>query len=279
MTSNRAYKSLSRYGRIMARLREHLKAVTDMGLEWVYIAVQGSQNYNLDYEASDIDSKCIVLPSFEDIILNRKPKSTTHEMENKEHVDIKDIRLMFDCFKKQNINFLEILFTSYRIVNPKYMNLFKPMLDNAELIANYNNYAAVNCIVGMALEKQKAMEHPYPSIVDKIERFGYDPKQLHHALRMKEFFWRRYKNSEAFGSCLKISNRDYFLAVKKGELYNLEEARFYMEDAVEFLKKERTAYMESHKPCIDKGIEHLMQQVVVGILKQHFTDSFMEERQ
>lgn len=97
--------------KIMCRLSEHLAAVKEKHPEWVGIFLQGSQNYKLDYEGSDVDSKLIVLPSFEDFVLNRKPQSYTHIMENDEHVDVKDIRLMFDCFRKQNINFVEILFT------------------------------------------------------------------------------------------------------------------------------------------------------------------------
>lgn len=36
----------------------------------------------------------------------------------------------------------------------------------------------------MIMEKYSALRHPYPSIVHKIERFGYDPKQLHHIIRL-----------------------------------------------------------------------------------------------
>ena len=114
--------------KIMRRLSEHLDAVKEKHPEWVGIFLQGSQNYKLDYEGSDVDSKLIVLPSFEDFVLNRKPQSYTHIMENDEHVDVKDIRLMFDCFRKQNINFVEILFTKYRILNPKYESLFYPVV-------------------------------------------------------------------------------------------------------------------------------------------------------
>lgn len=98
--------------KIMARMREHLVPVLEHCRGgWVGLFLQGSQNYNLDYEGSDIDTKAIMLPSFSDFVLNAKPLSTTHIMENNEHVDFKDIRLMFDCIKKQNVNFVEILFT------------------------------------------------------------------------------------------------------------------------------------------------------------------------
>lgn len=177
--------------KIMARMREHLVPVLEHCRGgWVGLFLQGSQNYNLDYEGSDIDTKAIMLPSFSDFVLNAKPLSTTHIMENNEHVDFKDIRLMFDCIKKQNVNFVEILFTPYSIINPEYADLFQPVLDAREEIARYNNYAGMNCIMGMALEKQKAMEHPYPATMDKIEASGYDPKQLHHALRLREFMTR-----------------------------------------------------------------------------------------
>lgn len=116
----------------MQRLQEHLDAVKEKHPQWVGIFLQGSQNYNLDYEGSDVDSKLIVLPCFEEFVLNKKPTSYTHIMENEEHVDVKDIRLMFDCFRKQNINFVEILFTKYRILNPQYQALYQPVLDAAE---------------------------------------------------------------------------------------------------------------------------------------------------
>lgn len=102
--------------KIMNRINEHLDWVKSQGYSWVGIFLQGSQNYKIDDADSDVDTKCIVLPTFEDFVSNRKPVSTTHEMEdNKEHVDLKDIRLMFDCYRKQNINFVETLFTPYFI--------------------------------------------------------------------------------------------------------------------------------------------------------------------
>lgn len=130
--------------KIMARMREHLVPVLEHCRGgWVGLFLQGSQNYNLDYEGSDIDTKAIMLPSFSDFVLNAKPLSTTHIMENNEHVDFKDIRLMFDCIKKQNVNFVEILFTPYSIINPEYADLFQPVLDAREEIARYNNYRGI----------------------------------------------------------------------------------------------------------------------------------------
>lgn len=255
--------------KIMARMQEHLVPVLEHCRGgWVGLFLQGSQNYNLDYEGSDIDTKAIMLPSFSDFVLNSKPLSTTHIMENDEHVDFKDIRLMFDCIKKQNVNFVEILFTPYAIINPEYADLFQPVLDAREEIARYNNYAGMNCIVGMALEKQKAMEHPYPATIDKIERFGYDPKQLHHALRLREFM-TRYENGEPYADCLVSKQREYLKSVKLG-CHSLEDARALMDSTIQSMTADKKRYMEAVPISINEHANKVMRQATVEILKRAF---------
>lgn len=149
--------------KIFQRLKDDYDLVSSMGYTVLGVFLQGSQNYNLDYAGSDIDTKAVVLPSFEGFVFNKQPVSTTHILESNEHIDVKDIRLMHDCFRKQNINFVEILFTKYKYMNPEFEDLYSAMFENREKIAHYNNYAAINCIAGMVYEKHKAMEHPYPT--------------------------------------------------------------------------------------------------------------------
>ena len=107
---------------VKKRLMEHLSEARQYFSEEqiVGIFLQGSQNYGLDLPGSDVDTKLIVVPSFKDICLNRKPVSTTHVLSNDEHIDWKDIRLYMETFRKQNLNFLEILFTDYYWINPMY---------------------------------------------------------------------------------------------------------------------------------------------------------------
>ena len=258
----------------MNRLAENFKTVENMGYEVVGIFLQGSQNYELAYEDSDIDCKAIILPKFNDFVLNNKMVSTTHVLENDEHIDLKDIRLMFDCFKKQNINFVEILFTKYKIINPKYQELFQPMLDNNEIIAKYNNYAAVNCISGMSMEKYKALEHPYPATMDKIEKFGYDPKQLHHIIRLNEFI-ERFIIGESYADCLISKEKDYLIDVKKG-LYSLEEARVLAKELSDNTHDIKKIYMNRHNVIIDKNCETIMNNVLVNIMKYNFISELCE---
>lgn len=214
---------------IMQELHKHYEEFKKVypDRELFALCLQGSQNYELDLYTdeykSDIDTKAIVIPSFEEIVLNKKPISTTHIMENNEHIDVKDIRLMFDNFKKQNINFLEVLFTDFVIVNEKYLKEWKYLTSNRELIAHYNTNQALRCMAGMSMEKKKALTHPYPTLLDKIEKYGYDGKQLHHIIRMFDFI-TAYSNGDTFESALKYQpHKEEMMKAKMSE-YTLEEA-------------------------------------------------------
>lgn len=267
-----------RYANIMRRLSEHLDAVKYGHPEWVGIFLQGSQNYELDYGGSDIDTKLIVLPTFEDFALNRKPVSYTHVMENDEHVDVKDIRLMFDCFRKQNINFVEVLFTPYRILNPKYTTLFQPVIDARERIGRYNDFAALNCMVGMALEKQKALCHPYPTTAWKIEKFGYDSKQWHHVLRMQDFMLR-WMDGEPYVDCLIPKQRDLLLAIKKYEYGDLKSAIDGCNNAVSYMKNIKDAYMLANQPTIDRGVDEILNTALVELFRKNFLSEIQYDKE
>lgn len=255
--------------KINARLHEDFDYVTSLGYNVLGVFLQGSQNYCLDFEGSDIDTKIIILPSFEDFALNRKPVSTTLIREDNSHIDIKDIRLMHDCFRKQNINFLEILFTKYKLMNSEYEALYQPMFDNNERIAHYNNYAAVNCIAGMVYEKHKAMEHPYPTLVEKIEKYGYDNKQLHHMLRCEEFL-KRYINGVPYAECLIPRHPQHLIDVKASYIYSLDQARD-MADNIDFIVKDvKQKYMDTHPVVIDREVDSIMNSVLINVLKYTF---------
>ena len=194
---------MTREEKIMKRMREHYEHALTLYEESriVGLFLQGSQNYGLDYEGSDIDTTLIITPSIDDIIFNRKPVSTTHILPNDEHLDAKDIRLYIQTFRKQNLNFLEILFTEFKIVNPQYAEWWNRLVEHREEIARYNEYQAIKSMKGIAMEKYHAMEHPYPSKLALIEEHGYDGKQVHHLLRVEDYI-ERYIKGHSYESCL-----------------------------------------------------------------------------
>ena len=218
----------------MKRVLEHLDEAKEHFNESqiVGIFLQGSQNYGLDLPGSDVDTKLITVPSFYDIALNKKPVSTTHIRANEEHIDFKDVRLYMETFRKQNLNFLEILFTPYAWVNPLYADQWNRLVEHRESIARMNPHRAVKSMKGIAMEKFHAMEHPYPSKLEILARMGYDPKQLHHLVRVANYI-TRYIKGENYEDCLIPDEKmkEFLLALKRGE-YSLGEARDLAEMAL-----------------------------------------------
>ncbi len=194
---------------IMARLKEHYAAAAAIIPKdrILGIFLQGSQNYGMATEKSDVDTKCIILPSFEDIVFNKPPISTTHILPNDEHIDFKDIRLIFGNFRKQNINYIEILFTKYFILNPKYKKFWNELVEEREAIAKYNPYTAVKAIKGMAMDKYHALEHPYPNKAEVLAQYGFDPKQLHHLARLYYFLYDYICGLKTYSEMLKPTGK------------------------------------------------------------------------
>lgn len=188
--------------------------------------LQGSQNYNLSYEGSDIDTKLIIAPSFSEIVLNKTPVSTTFVRENNEHIDFKDVRLYMECFKKQNINFLEILFTDYYILNSDYADIIEELIQYREEIAHYDMNRTIKASMGVASEKHFALTHRYPSRIPIIDAFGgYDPKQLSHLVRVHDFM-SKYAAGASFEEAMHPTGvtRDTILDIKINGVKNLETA-------------------------------------------------------
>ena len=254
---------------ILLRLKDHY----DESLEnftknqIVGLFLQGSQNYELDLPDSDIDTKLIVVPSFKDIALARKPVSTTHLRANEEHIDFKDIRLYMETFRKQNLNFLEILFTPFAMINSMYFDQWDRLQEARESIARMNPWRAVKSMKGIALEKYHAMEHAYPSKVDVLAKYGYDPKQLHHLVRVDNYL-TRYIAGESYESCLIPDEvmKTFLLNIKMGK-WPLDKARELAEISLAHVEGIADDFCEKTHDEEDPAMRELLEDVSYNIMK------------
>lgn len=252
---------------VQERVNEHLSE----GFEHfpksrvVGIFLQGSQNYGLEVEGSDVDTKLIVVPSFKEIAFNSKPHSTTHVRENNEHIDFKDLRLMIGCFRKQNLNFVEVLFTDYKWENPLYQKQWDRLVREREVVARYSPYSAVKTMKGIALEKYHAMEHEYPSKKDILAEYGYDPKQVSHLVRVYDFI-SEYVKGRSYKECLRPPQAEFILDIKLGK-YNLEQARDIAKIHLDKVITIADNFCESVGKEFDTEVEDLLNDVQYSIMK------------
>lgn len=172
----------------------------------VFIFLQGSQNYNLDTSSSDFDFKAIVAKT--DYFGNDTLKSKTLELdlvkqslnhEGFELLDIKDIDNFEKVMSKTNPSYIEWLFSIAVLVNKDFSHIVEPLLKSESYNHFSNKFLSSNAvefckgILGFFDEKIHALSKPFASKIDIVNKYGYDPKQLHHLERLN-FFWEKTTN-------------------------------------------------------------------------------------
>lgn len=245
---------MEKYQRVRKRLKEHLEeALSNLSIyDWFMIAVNGSYNYGMDTPESDVDSKLLVIPSFEQLVSGKSLNQLYCMKDNGEHVEVKDIRHYFHTMLKQNVNFVETLYAQVWIINPHYLSLFSMLFDMRDVISGCNPKAAINCIQGTVKQKRIQMVHDSPGRHDSIMEYGYDTKSFHHLMRLS-IFGLRYMDGIDYQECLlnnSIPNvKEHILAAKnpRGH-YPLrwieEDADFYVSE----LDKRVQKYLEALRP-------------------------------
>lgn len=211
-------------------LNHYKKILENQGYTVIYVALYGSQNYNVDDGQSDIDAKAIVLPTLSQII-HRQPVSAVLETEYGA-VDYKDIITFNDVIRKGNFSYIEAVQSQYRI-------------GDVETIDRLFGNIPVNLksIIGGMLEKRKALTHEYPSKTKEFEQFNCDPKQFHHIIRLSHVLMSNLKNSTNNSYLIyDETGRDFMIKIKRQLIYSLEET-----------KKEADTVIEASREALNKA--------------------------
>ena len=276
------------------RLISHYEYIKSLGYNIVAIFAQGSMNYNLfqrdENYMSDVDTKCIVLPTLENLIRGIPMISKKYDFEG-EQIDVKDIRLMMDIWKKQNPSYLEILFSNYKIINPLYKKYFDKILDMRDEIVKMNVPQLARCIRGMAAEKVVALDHPYPATMTKINDHGFDEKQLASTARLAYLMQNLFNKDMNFGDAILFFGelRETVMRIKlckdifKNEKLTLEDAKIYEDSYDKICSIIKNEVIEKYgkddfKDNIYRNLQNIVYELVrFGIIhdvKEIFIDNF-----
>lgn len=203
------------------RVKEHAELVANHYTNHAvfYCGLYGSQNYGLNTDDSDVDTKCMVLPPFRDVVLGRKMVSTDLADPYGALCNVKDVRAMFDNFFKGNVNFVEVLYTDYFSVGVDYLKEAKELRDHRDMVANRDPLRLMEMAAGMARQKYVAFNKYFESKREVLSKYGYDPKQLHHLVRLHHFM-TEYLASADFGYALRPDEdvKEYLMSYKTSPL-------------------------------------------------------------
>jgi hypothetical protein len=252
---------------IMERLFEHYNDAAEHFPRdrIVCLNLAGSQNYGLDCEGSDVDTKLVVVPSFKDVAMNKMPTSTTHVLSNNEHIEFKDVRLYIPILRKGNINFVETLFSKYTIVNPLYAYEWNRLVNAREEIARYDVVRTIQAMRGNVYNTYKRIFNVTDNRAEAIAKFGYSPKDFYIIQRIEEFI-KRYIAGEPYADCLVSKQDEYFKSVKNGCFTAGDVqwmAKVCFDRTIELCDK----FLETCDKTVNQEVSELMDDVQYNIMK------------
>ena len=230
-------------------IQEHKQKVLELYPEHKILGIflYGSQNYNIATENSDVDTKAIIVPNLYNLAI--KPvKTHTIELENGEHCEVMDIMHLVANFRKQNINFVEILFTDYYWINPLYEMDWKIWFkDIREDIAVYNPAYCLKTICGQAIHTLKQ---------DKT-----DAKKYANGLRLRNFLIKYFDEKVlSYKECIYVNPKfaDYLIRLKTDkpliDVKQTDELIKWFENVKELIVENDTKKMERLDDILNKAI-------------------------
>lgn len=240
--------------KIFKTLSKYKKILEEKGYNVIYVGLYGSQNYNLQDEYSDIDVKAIILPNLHDVIF-RKVTSKVIECEEG-NIDVKDLLTFYDVIKKGNYSYVESIETEYSIGDKYIKQLFSKFKPN------------LKSFLGAMHEKRKALTHEYPSKKEEFAKWGFDPKQYHHILRLSDLLranYTRIMNNEPLISFIKYEDdeeREFLIDVKRNLVsYNRE-----------YVEKQSDGIIEHNKMRIPENYKYEVVNIddeINGYIEKH----------
>ena len=179
----------------MEKVQQHYEVAKNFVPENQIVGVflVGSQNYGLDTFNSDVDTKCIYVPSMNDILYMRHPFSAEVEVgEDGGHISFVDIREFMRQIRKQNPNALEILFTEYWERNCDFEQSWYKLYCWREHIARYHQAAAID-----------TARHCAHNYYMRMTRQGYTQKGLVNVLRFEAMIVEYLEGEGSYEKCMK----------------------------------------------------------------------------
>lgn len=223
--------------------------------EFVFTALYGSQNYNLNTNISDKDYKMSVVPPLNNLILNKKPYIKIEKTEEG-LIEVKDIRNTFLAFKKMSIVDLEILFSKEIITNKKYKGEIDKLFSINEEIAASNPYRLYQVMLGTMISGTKKK---------------YTPKNAAQSMRYFDLFNRYFVKNESFKNSLDTSKSELYELIKDTKAGKIPEIK--AKEKIE----EMISITKTYEDKIDKNINYETNQkmdlILIDIFKKKVAES------
>lgn len=236
-----------RKDRIMAKVKKHYDFAKEYcegkGYKLVAVCLYGSQNYELDDENSDVDTKAFVIPNKSTIYFDNWV-SIEHHFEDNEHCEIKDIRFLYKELAKGSPNMIECLFTDFYIAGRGFGARWKSLRYGREVFARLDPVHTIRALCGMGLRRNQKKEY--------------------HKFRVLEAVQKYIDNKPYEMTLVPTDSKEKILRIKKGEEIPTEEEMLEVEKKL--LEYSRAEYnfgkMEAPAAFLKKTISNIISQEI-----------------
>lgn len=239
---------------VIDRVRKHYEIAKTLVPEdrIVGVFLYGSQNYGMDSSSSDVDTKCLIIPSFEEIALNKKAVSYEYHFENGEHMKIVDIREFLRLLKNQNPNDLEILFTRFAVRNNDFGGIWYYLWSHREEVAHYRPHRALD-----------TMRHMANREMHQMEKKGFNTKSLALIFRLEKMA-SDYLLCNKYEYVLCSDQADFLKRVKYGEFIASDDSETgmrLMRNSIDNLNRLADRYLAKTEDIKNEAVEVLLERV------------------
>lgn len=239
---------------VMKRVKKHYdRAVEHYGEEAVLgVFCYGSWNYNTNTLESDVDTKCILIPDIYHLAL--KPYEVKHLHiwtdgdKDFEVCECMTIMHMVNNWKKQNVNFVEIMFTPYHIINPMYVEVWNRLfpMEMRERIARYDIRQAIHSMTHQAIHTLK--QNPN------------DNKKYMNGVRIATTLTKLTETQLSYWDCIWMPTEVRKLRFEPHTQEQVEELLNLFEKYLKHI--ECYSDIGSFKPAIDRQLEELILKLI-----------------
>lgn len=260
---------------VFNQMMRHKKFAESKGYDVILASAYGSQNYALETEESDVDSYLIVMPSLEDLALNRKPVSKElmyvdeNGVPNGEHVAIKDFRVFVEALMNADFHALEV-------VSSKYTTAIRW----TDLDEKVNPFEDMDCFTAVLPKFYWRVVNCFESTLKsrKLERLDWnkkdDRKTLVDIVLYYFIFLHAFERDKYPYSTYSKNLRDTFLEIKNGSMS--KEDALAMFDLNTMLYNVRDRW--EHDQPADKGkTEKQLREELNQMLIEQFEIKFEEQ--
>lgn len=212
------------YDYIFVQLTEDYNRLTNNGYELFGMFLFGSQNYGLEHEKSDIDVYAVYFSS-----KNQRAEQTTYfRKQANGNIHPISISSLILGLKIQEKKCLELLFTKYYYINPKYQHIYDNLITLREEIARAKPMTNLLRLLAYAENELNNEKRYVTGVMKRVAN-----------VKRVQYLAEKYVIGKTYAECLKPNEEERLelLMLKTVYSWTAEEQLKAIEESVSTLRK------------------------------------------